>query len=409
MNKMNKTLEILSSNKRVIILCILIIFTYNSPWFIWRQSQILCFIFTIYLYIVCFRRYKRIKRSVNFLIFFIIFPIFIIIPFFKGFHLSNIIYILSIPIGLSLSKSEGAYVIKYSIKILAIIILISLPFWLINLFLFPLPILGSIDLSQMKVGVDDGSSIMLNYGWFVMFQGIERFRFYSVFDEPGVLGTLSAFLLYAEKYNFKNIWNAIVLIGAIFTLSTAFFVLTFIGIIWIKRFNLKFLLLLFILLFGTIALLVKYYADDPTIQSMIINRLLSEDDFSTLIDNRSSDLISYYFEKFIVSKDLLFGYGYNKLVQLNLLTGSGASYKFFIMEYGFVGLISIILVYFILLKRNFNYEGLGCLIIFILSFFQRPKLWTSYEIIIFSCIIISLSINNKDQKRFNFSNFQYLF
>ncbi len=57
---------------------------------------------------------------------------------------------------------------------------------------------------------------MNNYLLFVTMATANTFRFYSMFDEPGVLGTLSAFVLFANKYDFKRKSNLIILIGAFF-------------------------------------------------------------------------------------------------------------------------------------------------------------------------------------------------
>ena len=78
---------------------------------------------------------------------------FLIHPLFVGFHASNVLIIMSFLLALGLDESEKVQALDIFTKILACIISISLPAWLIHVFVFEFPSFGEIDNSEFKGSV----------------------------------------------------------------------------------------------------------------------------------------------------------------------------------------------------------------------------------------------------------------
>src|SRR5690606_28258663 len=109
----------------------------------------------------------------------------------------------------------------------AFIVFVSGIPWLIHTFAFPLPMWGGTIQYYESKGMDN---ILENYILFIQVQHEFVVRFYSIFDEPGTLGTLSAFVLYGNRYMFRRKENLIILIGGILTFSLAFYILLIAGL-----------------------------------------------------------------------------------------------------------------------------------------------------------------------------------
>lgn len=358
-----------------------IICVQNPIWPLWKNGLgiwIGYLLIVLLLFILKERKYNFSKFSV-FVLFFS-FWTFLVCPLRYSLPLSNIFILLAYLSAQKISSEEFKKALSYVTTFLSVIVTISLPMWLINTFVYELPIMGQLDLSQMK----GAEYVYNNYIFFVTDVSKDYMRFYSMFDEPGVLGTFSAFVLFGNRYKF-NYKNSIILLGAIFTYSMAFYILTLIGVMFYSMTSIKkMLILLFSLLSITYA---TYYflKDDLAFNYAVISRI---DSFGIdQIENRTDGMTNKYWEKFVSSNDLYWGLGSKRP------TLEGQSYKLFIIEYGIQGSLVLFLMY-IVLMRKFNKFTLCFFLIFILSFLQRPFAFRAWQIFLFSCVIAELSSRN---------------
>lgn len=102
------------------------------------------------------------------------------------------------------------------------------------------------------------------------------------------------------------------------------------------------------------------------------------------IDSRTNANMNSYFEKYITSSQALFGKGTSFLSQNQM--GEGASYKLFLIEYGFVGLFLLIGIYICMIPK-FTKIVLVFLFLYFLSFLQRPLAFTTWQILLFLCSV----------------------
>lgn len=367
-------------NKNIIPLIVAaIILCLNPIWPLWGGRGVsIGYILVLILALLRYRSLTLIFSNIFiFFLFALICLCFILHPLFVGFHTVNLLVILSFFVALSLSQLECRKTLDFLTNALAWIIGISLPVWLLHVFVVDIPSIGQIDNSDFK-GM---GYIMDNHLLFVTLSGSNAFRFYSMFDEPGVLGTLSAFILFANKYNFRDLKNVIILLGAIFSFSLAFYMISFLGYMFyaIKSFR-KFcssVIFLILLTFITYNLLKENLA----FQYSIINRFQTSNVEN--MESRTGYKASLFYKKFWATSDAVLGIGDDRMRNEGLKEGQ--SYKLFVIEYGWLSIVCLLFMY-MTLAGKFNGAVIMLFILYCLSFLQRPFAFTIWQILLFYCI-----------------------
>lgn len=369
----------------IINLFVIIVFMQNPPWPFWDSwfyFLFFCFLISSYLLFDRIVKYKPINKDL-FLFTCILLLFFVVFQSFQRFRTSSLVSIVIFYQLFFLTTEEKCSILDRITTLLAIIIAVSLPLWLINQYVFELPF-GS----EMHYGEWKGKNqtlILENFYFFVNARLEHIIRFYSVFDEPGTLGTLSAFLLFANKYNFRDKRILIILIGAFFTFSLAFFILTGVGLILFYIRTLKLILIFSMTITVIIVLTIITFKRNPTFEGAVLNRITS---VKSSLEIRTSEETTIFFREYVTSSQSILGKG-PAFFSNNpeLMFGNGS--KFFLIENGFLGLFLVIGMY-LLISGKANYLVLSYLIIFLLSFLQRPFLFTPYQLIVFAAGVASL-------------------
>lgn len=359
-----------------------IVLLQNPPWFLFNYGLVIGYLlaFVLFCYASILNRDRFLLQGLGLSrlpILYISILCLLVIPLLYGLKISTIFIFITYVLLFKLKISDLKRSLDIITNIVAIIILLSLPLWLFHVFIFELPSFGTLDISEMK-----GSHYVFdNHFLFLIYNGFDYFRFYSVFDEPGVLGTLSAFILFGNKYDMRKWQNIVIFLGGVFTYSLAFYILFLIGYFYFASSSLCKLLkslLALILISSIVFFLLK---DDVSFTLSIIERLQNFGLES--IDNRTGDEINEHLDAMYKSPVIVFGEGPYFLKQHSDTVG--ASYKLFIIEYGLMGLLSLFLMYFSLVRIRTK-DTIFCLILFVLSFFQRPYAFTSWQLVLFAAI-----------------------
>jgi hypothetical protein len=385
-NKSND-FDIAENSYFVSVLIAVIIFMQNSPWILWDYYYYVLVLSVLVLNVMLVKRFLIIKKAmVNYIpFFFILIVFFVLIPLFYEFRISSFITILVFINLFFITDSEKINAADIFTKVLSIIVLVSLAMWLFHNNVSQLPSIGQLGYSEVKG--DGGSTILNNYIFFIEVQSADINRFYSVFDEPGVLGTLSAFLLCINKYDFRKGHNIILLLGGIFTFSLAFFIMTLLGYFLYNLKNIYQLIKSILVLLILFVVGYFFLRDDPTFQVLIIGRLFDLD--GSGVSSRTSDALNIFYDKFVGSFDFIFGMGTDFFTKNpSLLSGQG--YKIFLIEYGLFGLLLVFIIYLSQIKK-LSKANLVLLLLFFISFLQRPFLFTPYQIALFSIGIVKLN------------------
>lgn len=264
-----------------------------------------------------------------------------------------------------------------------IILIPSILLWIIYLFRIDLPH------ATLYATWKDSSLISSQYENYYLFiiKSDAFFRFHSIFDEPGTLGTYLSFLLAINKFKISS-QNIFFVIVGLFTLSLAFIIITIVGYI-LFNINLS-LRKISTVSFGLLLFYVIIY-NVPSLNKAIIPRLEIQDN-KFIGDNRTSETIDEYFNSFISSNQIVTGEDRDTFFSKVDDSFGYASYKIFIIEYGLIGILCLIIIYTLLSPRPLNKQVICFIFIFILSFIQRPYAIQPWQIALFSIITSSYKL-----------------
>lgn len=293
------------------------------------------------------------------------------------------------------------YISKWYAYLMVLGMIIYVLFFFINL-----PPIGTITLNETSIGIKANAYVFRdNYIFLVpIVKGYVGSvpRFNGPFIEPGHLGMISAFLLFANHFDFKAkryLW--FILLSVIVSLSMAGYVLTFVGFIFSSYYKGKtslVKLLLFLVVLGAFYLLGMYYnGGDNLINDKILSRLDDESEFNLVDNHRTFGLIvSYYNKMWNDMGTVIWGYGRETISYLAVNGSRGTGWVMWMVSFGIVGLICALLFYTIFLfKAKAGKYAFLFFIIIILSFIQRSySFWTSWVI----CYVYGIVLAEYKQK-----------
>ena len=225
----------------------------------------------------------------------------------------------------------------------------------------------------------------------------------GIFDEPGYIGTIAGILFPAmlENKSKKNIkWLFLLIFEGVFSMSMAFYLLSFITlIVYAYRKG------AFIFIFIMLALIIGFFVFvNISFKSGILKSIQSRIDLnsSTIIkDNRTSITTDIVIRRMFQNKgkDLWFGYGMKAFSQNPLINGS-FSVKCLIYDYGLIGTFFYIGTFVVIpvIERNINKYTLAFLLCFLFSIYQRPYVLTFQFFSIFILGLEYISLQHEKNK-----------
>lgn len=219
-------------------------------------------------------------------------------------------------------------------------------------------------------------------------------RFYSILQEPGWVGTFCGIILCAFKLNIKKNKSLIIfLISGILTFSLAFYLVIFIfSILYFSPIKiLKYLVPLFFML---------YLISPELIENRVLNRVRISDTGSISGDNRVTDSFNHAFNDFLKSSKAWVGKGGGAHTEFNHERGGVSSWKTIIYNYGWIGFILYLLIFFSVFLENMNFSRFAFifLFIFLINMYHRTIIHNAYFLIfLYGALIIDKNelTNNK--------------
>lgn len=227
-------------------------------------------------------------------------------------------------------------------------------------------------------------------------------RFNGPFIEPGDLGCICAFLLFAARYDFKRYKGLkYIAVALLATLSLAGWLMTAIGYLLHmfdqNRLKGRSLFAIVILILGVYIFGTFYNQGDNVINNAILSRLQSDDEMGFSGNNRTSLLKMGAFYEMWDNPDVLwFGYTTNDIEALNE-KGKGAGFISQMVSSGLIGVVSMLLA-FLLFSLKSSTRRFACFFfaIFILYFLQRTDLWVIYIV----SYVYGIVINEQNKRLF---------
>lgn len=244
------------------------------------------------------------------------------------------------------------------------------------------------------------SAFYVNYYFSYLYMQNDGIRLCGLFNEPGYMGTILGLIIAVEGFNFKRIGNVVLLIAGFFTLSVAFFVLLFVGLIIkslsSRKFLIGFLLSLIIAYFS-----VDYFDKDNVVKDYIEMQTTYDKSSNSIGGHsREDDSFTKIYKNFNESGPILFGYGTGYCSMHGMQKTSSIRISF--VEWGYIGSL---IIYGLLLLTGFyatkkNKQALLFLFCFALSLYQRPNVFSSLYYLILMGGIYHIRI--KDSMKINY-------
>ncbi len=241
-------------------------------------------------------------------------------------------------------------------------------------------------INSLDVKYDISSGYYLHYIGAVM-RISSNTRFSGIYDEAGLVGTVSALLIISKGINIKKDKSIVfLLISLILSFSVAGYLLFLIYIVLIT-FKKGYHKLFFVTLAFFIAFVLVLNIN--TSNEVIINlqnRFINENGQFDFINNRETSQFDRGFKQFENADILvkLFGFGRGSSV-LNPYINGSSSYRCSIYDYGYIGFGLMIVFYLLMIafSGKLNYVKFILILVFFISVYQRPAIMTPFYLIIF--------------------------
>jgi hypothetical protein len=280
---------------------------------------------------------------------------------------------------------------QFFTRAFSIVLAISLLAWIFFL-------LG-ISLPHSHTNFNNGEYSFDNYYFFLLNNNYLIIpRFSSVFLEPGHMGMISSFLLFANRFDLKNKNVLIIFICTLLTFSLAAYVLLLISvsayIILNSRKPFRNLILWSVCVFILFSFFANYRDGNNAINNLILMRLKIENG-DIVGNNRVGRDFDDYFQQFMNSDNKFLGIGEAKYSKMIWKSGN-AGYKVFILQQGIFGTVLLFLLYFSMVIFKKSKLSLMFLVVYILSFLQRAyALWDVELLIFITALPILFNIKNE--------------
>ena len=264
---------------------------------------------------------------------------------------------------LFLDRRYQRYLLTWITKTMSFIIGISILIYIL-LFFVSLPAFGTF------IAANDFYAPFNNYIFFLQSTNIvDVFRFNGPFLEPGHLGIVSTFLLYANKFRFREqpyLW--ILLAAVIISFSLSGWMLTLIGFLFVRVHDAKTLVISAVCVSAMYLFAVNYNEGDNYINSLVVERMEYDEDKGIKGNNRFSTGADRYYEVLRYKGKLAWGVGDS----LTWKDVQGAGYKMYFIHYGYVSAFVVLMMYWFMLppgkKDKYQY---GFLILIVVCFMSR--------------------------------------
>lgn len=222
-------------------------------------------------------------------------------------------------------------------------------------------------------------------------------RFNGPFLEPGYVGMIGAFLLFANNFNFKKKESKIILLSVLFSMSLAGWMLAFIGyllnLFYIGRIRMSRLVFSVLFIISFIYIGQSYNDGQNVINEAILSRLEYDEEKGFSGNNRNSSAITALALEIWSGNTeiLLYGYPKRTFQQYEDYELIGSGFNHFLVYNGLVGVLLIFAfyIYTIITARDKKFALL--FFIFVLfSFWQRSyALWFSWIICFYYSSVIA--------------------
>lgn len=365
-----------------IYVAVIIIILSIGPWFIWNHKYLRAFffLFFIILRIIIVLKQKSLPADsihimpITFLfLWYFWYNIYSAVNIIDPFS-SLITQMLPLFFVIIMDLSEKLALKELAIKIFAIILAVSLFFYLLLFIGIPLPY----EILEHPTNRFYGS--FANFYFFILglnFYSADFWRFSSVFTEPGHLVMICALYLYINNYEIKKWYNMIMLVSLLVSFSFAGYVLLVLGwLIFLWAAKGKLITTIPILVFVIVCSVclevftsTKY--SSGIVSTFILDRAEYDKEKGVAGNNRNDQAFENYYNNFSNTEEYFFGAGREEYKILFDSTPN-SSYRVSIVNYGIIGVGIFVFMFLSFVLFRPSRMAFGMFVLFTLSFLQRP-------------------------------------
>lgn len=232
------------------------------------------------------------------------------------------------------------------------------------------------------------------YPFALVIQGADAIRFRGVFDEPGIVGTMSSILLCCNKFNFKDWKTYSLLLSGLLSLSFFFYIIVLVylivnSILINRRFS-------YLVLLVAIVLSAFYFTkDNEIIYDTLWSRFEWDSSSGKFVgDNRSGDTIDQYYKSIKGTRQ--FWLGTDSKAKIVYMLSESSSYKNVVLLYGmlFFFLYCLFFILFGFLHKKTFAQFFLYAFVFLGMIYQRPDIFNPLFIFLFSYFARRFSYQN---------------
>lgn len=373
------------NNSTIVILSVCVLLTIQ-PYITWSIVKPVNQLMGIIAFLVSLKYYKYVqsKRNIQITIFFIVCILYFFLggTTYSGFSLFPVLPLMYI----LLPDNIKILVFDKFVKIFSYILFLGLITYFIR-FIVSLPSFKILPLNAAK-------EIMYSVYLFDVSPPQILFpRYMSMFDEPGVVGTICAMLISYKRIELRTFSGIVLMLSGLFSFSLAFYIILFLNIAFNQKTYTR-------ILFLTVSLFLLT-SEAGIFDTYVFSRLKIVDG-KLSGDNRVQTYFSRNYDYFVEKggDDLIFGRGPGSDVLDDKYNAGGSSYKYLVYRHGIVG-VSLFLLFFIFVmaKISFSFRGVFFLIVFILLAYQRPDVFLHFNIVIFIGGLLSIEYEENIKKK----------
>ena len=364
-----------------------------QPYFVWKYAGLMNWVVNLPLYVILMFNANG-KNTKYFVLFALIC---LLAGLVSGYSLFGIVFLFLLST-LFLTKTTFLWTVYHKFRLIYVVtIAISMIVMLLAISGVSLPSTIIEPLNALK------SHNYIAFPFFVIPTDmmISGTRFCGLYDEPGVVGTTAAILLFIEKFNLKNKGNVIILISGILSVSLFFYLYISVFLLY-KFFTTKisfFKRLIFVLL--AICAVTLIFRNEIT-NELIVQRLEWNDDKQSISgNNRASGDLKDYVDSIKWTSAYFWGVRDSNILKAY---SDSSSLQNAILKYGFVVLCMYFLFYLLYAKLHIglNYRCVFFMLTIFLVMYNRPDVFNLsrnflYIIAIYTYSNENFSVFSKEQ------------
>lgn len=344
------------------------------PWFLWKIPTVVITVVVAMVAVLSMNKFKLSKSSNNtrFCVAISIMLLWMAIKYNLFGVITTLVSIYLVYVLCNLNDSFKKELLRFITNGFAIILAISIPFYLLNFVGLPLP--------HSKIVFEDLGAGLENYYLFLkMGDGL---RFQSIFLEPGHMTMGIAPLLFLNRYNIRDKAVLVLVIAQLMSMSIAGIIVMTVGLLFTELLRPSFVdkikgAFTVLIAFGILVTIAYVFYGEEIIQTLILDRLQIKDGGLAGYNRTTLDVDELYY-RVLASSNKWTGIDWDPLKY-----GSASGYRVYIITNGIIGAILAVFSYLMPWITRKKAAMLFFSIILLLLLLQNgyPQWW---------CMLISL-------------------